>query len=80
MTLSLLITMFQQLGALAVVSIAWPGPMNAVFQMLSVLAFDLEALKVNCVVQPRPAFSFAMRVLALLESMDQYRACRFSML
>jgi len=63
MTLSLLITMFQQLGALAVVSIAWPGPMNAVFQMLSVLAFDLEALKVNCVVQPRPAFSFAMRVL-----------------
>mmetsp|Transcript_2855 Transcript_2855/g.6241 ORF Transcript_2855/g.6241 Transcript_2855/m.6241 type:complete len:1509 (+) Transcript_2855:1-4527(+) len=63
MALSLLITMMQQLGALIVVSIAWPAPMRALFRILNVLAFDMEALKVDCVVQPRPAISFAMKVL-----------------
>ena len=53
----------QQIGSLATVSIAWPGPMRSIFNVLNIMAFDLDALKVNCVVQPRPLLSFSMRML-----------------
>jgi len=66
MIMSLVMTTLQQVGALAVVSIAWPGPMRDLFRIVMLLAFDLEILKLNCVVPLRPLLAFAMQLFTFL--------------
>ena len=67
------VTMFQMLGVMNMLSVAWPEPFATVIEMASVLNFKLEVLNVGCVVTTPPlhryvanAFTFVVLTLCMV--------------
>ena len=52
------VTLFQMLGVLDTLSVAWPGPFAIILETGSLLNFRLEVLSVGCIVTAPPLYRY----------------------
>eukprot|EP00403_Amphidinium_massartii_P046689 CAMPEP_0178468920 /NCGR_PEP_ID=MMETSP0689_2-20121128/53164_1 /TAXON_ID=160604 /ORGANISM="Amphidinium massartii, Strain CS-259" /LENGTH=1242 /DNA_ID=CAMNT_0020095983 /DNA_START=65 /DNA_END=3793 /DNA_ORIENTATION=- len=62
---SLFITVVQQMGVISIMSVEWTDPVKSIFQMLRLLAFDIEILQLGCVANVAPSSVFLGKVLTI---------------
>ena len=60
LTLSLLITVVQQLGVFGMFSMERPKPMSSMLTAMQLHTFDIEILKMNCVAVATPFFCLSV--------------------
>jgi hypothetical protein len=65
MAFSVTLTIVQQIGIVGVFAMDWPQPLATMFKILRLLTFDVEVIRLGCVVSPDAFGRFAVKVLII---------------
>ena len=60
------VTLFQMLGVMNMLSVAWPLPLVTIIEMGSLLNFRLEVLSIGCVVRTPPSHRYVANAFAFV--------------
>jgi len=63
-----LVTVIQQLGVIGMLSLLWEPPLDTLLELLGLLAFDIDIIRLNCV-SPQGSFGrFGLKLLVVFQA------------
>ena len=61
-----MVTVVQIIGAIGIMSISWGEPLTSLLDAMKIFVFNIEILRVGCVMNPSPFALFAIKVVTVV--------------